>query len=148
MLKLSILMRKVRENHSTCTSRSRENICSSSGCARKKERQDETQFTTKIAGKNLVIWVPVISLCKIFIPSYLFDGLLCWNWPFSPPNRKTLQKKLYWMHEIFVRKNVSHHFRPRLTPLLKGVNSYWHLMVRMPIQLWKMQNAREITMIP
>ncbi len=30
---------------------------------RKKERGDETQFTTKIDGK--------------FIPSYAFDGLLC-----------------------------------------------------------------------
>jgi hypothetical protein len=35
---------------------------------RKKERQDETQFTSKIGGKNLV-WFPIISLCKIFIPS-------------------------------------------------------------------------------
>jgi len=37
---------------------------------RKKERQDETQFTTKIGGK--LVWVPVISFCKIFIPSYVF----------------------------------------------------------------------------
>jgi hypothetical protein len=40
----------------------------------KKERGDETQFTTKIAkigGK--------------------FDALLCRNWLFSPPNRLTLQ---------------------------------------------------------
>jgi hypothetical protein len=35
---------------------------------REKERQDGTQFTTKIGGKKLV-WVPVISFCKIFIPS-------------------------------------------------------------------------------
>jgi hypothetical protein len=35
-----------------CTSRSSENICSSRGEAlRQKERQDETQFTTKIGGK-------------------------------------------------------------------------------------------------
>ncbi len=33
---------------------------------RKKEREDETQFTTKIGGKTLVC-VPVISFCKIFI---------------------------------------------------------------------------------
>ncbi len=47
---------------------------------RKKERGDETQFTTKIDGK--------------FIPSYAFDGLLSWNWqvlsPPPPPNRLTL----------------------------------------------------------
>jgi hypothetical protein len=39
---------------------------------RKKERQDETQFTTKIA-----IWVPVISFHEISIPSHAFDALLC-----------------------------------------------------------------------
>jgi hypothetical protein len=32
-----------------------------------------------------LVWVPVILLCKIFIPSYTFDALLCRNWPFSPP---------------------------------------------------------------
>jgi hypothetical protein len=38
-----------------------------------------------------LVWVPVISFCKIFIPSYAFDALLCQNWPFSPPNRLTLR---------------------------------------------------------
>jgi hypothetical protein len=38
---------------------------------RKKERQDETQFTTKIGGKTSS--VPVISFCKISIPGYAFD---------------------------------------------------------------------------
>ncbi len=37
-----------------------------------------------------LVWVPVISFCKIFNPSYAFDALLCRNWPFSPPNRLTL----------------------------------------------------------
>jgi hypothetical protein len=52
---------------------------------RKKKRQDETQFTTKIGGKTH-IWVPAISFGKIFILSYAFDGLLCRNQPFPPPN--------------------------------------------------------------
>jgi hypothetical protein len=26
-----------------------------------------------------LVWVPVIFFCKIFIPSYGFDGLLCQN---------------------------------------------------------------------
>jgi hypothetical protein len=41
--------------------------------------------------------VPIVSFCKIFnfIPSYMFDGLLCWKWPFSPPNRVTLWITLY-----------------------------------------------------
>jgi hypothetical protein len=34
---------------------------------RKKERQDETQFTTKIGGKKLV-WVPVTSFVKFSFP--------------------------------------------------------------------------------
>jgi hypothetical protein len=38
-----------------------------------------------------LVWVPIISRCKIFIPSSAFDALLCQNWPFSPPNRLTLQ---------------------------------------------------------
>jgi hypothetical protein len=29
-----------------------------------------------------LVWVPVICFCKIFILSYMFDALLCWNWPF------------------------------------------------------------------
>jgi hypothetical protein len=24
-----------------------------------------------------LVWVPIILFCKIFIPSYMFDGLLC-----------------------------------------------------------------------
>jgi hypothetical protein len=52
---------------------------------REKERGDETP---KLVEK--LVWLPVISFSKIFIPSYAFDALLCRNWPFSPPNRLTL----------------------------------------------------------
>jgi hypothetical protein len=45
-----------------------------------------------------LVWVPVISFCKILIPSYTFDALLCRNWPFSPPNRLTLLKNLLREH--------------------------------------------------
>jgi hypothetical protein len=38
-----------------------------------------------------LVWVPVISFCKIFLPSYKFDALLCRNWPFLPLNSLTLQ---------------------------------------------------------
>jgi hypothetical protein len=55
---------------------------------RKKEKQDETQFTTKIGGKTS-LGPSYISFSKIFIPSYAFDALLCRNWPFSPPNLVT-----------------------------------------------------------
>jgi hypothetical protein len=48
----------------------------------KKERQDESQFTTKLVEK--LVWVPVIWLSKIFILSLAFDALLCRNWSFSP----------------------------------------------------------------
>ncbi len=46
---------------------------------KKKERQDETQFITEIAEK--LVWIPIISFCKIFIPSYAFDALLSRSWP-------------------------------------------------------------------
>jgi hypothetical protein len=34
---------------------------------RKKERGDETEFTTKIGG--ILVWVPIISFCKISFPA-------------------------------------------------------------------------------
>jgi hypothetical protein len=43
---------------------------------RKNGRQDETQsLPPKLVEK--LVWVPVISLCEISIPSYRFDALLC-----------------------------------------------------------------------
>jgi hypothetical protein len=39
-----------------------------------------------------LVWVPVISFCKFFIASYAFDALLCWNWPFWPPNHVTFRR--------------------------------------------------------
>jgi hypothetical protein len=51
---------------------------------RKKERQDETQFITQIKLVKKLVWVAVISFCKIFILSLAFDALLCGNWSFSP----------------------------------------------------------------
>ncbi len=43
---------------------------------RQKETHDETQLTTKIGGKTS-LGPQVISFCKILIPSYVFDALLC-----------------------------------------------------------------------
>jgi len=43
-----------------------------------------------------LVWVPVISFRKIFIPSYAFDALLCRNGPFSPPDRLTLRITLIY----------------------------------------------------
>jgi hypothetical protein len=50
-----------------------------------KERQDETQFTTKIRGEKLVGVQQLFRFVNVFIASYAFDALLCWNWPFWPP---------------------------------------------------------------
>jgi hypothetical protein len=51
---------------------------------KKKERQDEKlSLSPKIGGK--LVWIPVILFCKIFIPGYLFDALLCPNWAFFAP---------------------------------------------------------------
>jgi hypothetical protein len=40
-----------------------------------------------------LVWVPVISLCKIFIPSYMFDGLW-WQMDHSPPQSRELYRYL------------------------------------------------------
>ncbi len=82
---------------------------------RKKERPDETQFTTKIGGK--LVWVPVISFCKVFILSYAFDALLCPNWPFPPPDRLTRWITLTccqfsnctWDVRVHAKRENSHH---------------------------------------
>jgi len=49
---------------------------------KKKERRDETQFTTKIGGKTSLNPSYFFSFL-IFIVSYMFDALLCQNWPFK-----------------------------------------------------------------
>jgi hypothetical protein len=43
-------MQKDKSNYSSCTGRSSENICTTSGGAQQKGKPDETQFTTKFAG--------------------------------------------------------------------------------------------------
>jgi hypothetical protein len=45
---------------------------------RQKEREDETQFTTKI-GRKTSLGPSYFLFVKIFIPSYAFDALLCRN---------------------------------------------------------------------
>jgi hypothetical protein len=81
-----------KSNYSSCRGRNSEDICSSSAvqALRNKETQDETQFTTKIGGKTS-LGLSYMSFCKILIPSYEFDALLCRNWSFSPPDRLTLR---------------------------------------------------------
>jgi hypothetical protein len=54
MIKLGIECTKFERNYSTCTGRSSENICNSSGGAQEnsllKKKKGETQFITKIDG--------------------------------------------------------------------------------------------------
>jgi hypothetical protein len=42
---------------------------------RKRKNKMKLNLQPKLVGK--LIWVPVILLLKIFIPSYVFDALLC-----------------------------------------------------------------------
>jgi hypothetical protein len=70
---------------------------------RKKERQDETQFNTKFGGKTSL--GPSYWFCKTFVPSHTLDALLCWNWPFSPPNRVTLQITLMPLSQAWDKAN-------------------------------------------
>jgi hypothetical protein len=53
---------------------------------RKKETQDETQFTIKVGGKTS-LGPSYFLFVKFSFPVNMFDALLCWNWPFLPLNR-------------------------------------------------------------
>jgi len=44
---------------------------------RKKKDNRKLSLPPKLVKK--LVWFPVISLCKIFIPNYAFDALLCSN---------------------------------------------------------------------
>jgi hypothetical protein len=83
MLKLSILCTRFEINCSSSTCKSSEIICSSSGGAQERWKTRWNSVYHQNWRKKLVL-VPVILLCKIFIPSYTFDSLLCRTWPFSP----------------------------------------------------------------
>jgi hypothetical protein len=49
-----------------------------------------------------LVWIPVISFHKIFIPSYAFDAVVYHSWPFSPPNRLTLGiTLLFEIYDVF-----------------------------------------------
>jgi hypothetical protein len=60
-------------------------------CRRSGKRKHWMKLSLPLKLVEKLLWVPVISFCKIFIPSSAFDGLLCQNWPLSPPNRLTLR---------------------------------------------------------
>ncbi len=85
-------------NYSSCTRRSSENICGSSAGAQEKGKTGwmKLSLAPKLVEKS--VWVPVMSFWKIFILRYVFDALLCLNWPFSPTNRMTLQITLLALH--------------------------------------------------
>ncbi len=59
-------------------------------CRRSGKRKHRMKLTLPPKLVEKLVWVPVISFCKIFIPSDSFHGLLCRNWPFSPRHRLTL----------------------------------------------------------
>jgi hypothetical protein len=64
--------------YSSYTGMSRENIRSSSGSAQEKGKTGWNSVLPQKLEEKLV-WVPVISFCKIFIPSYTH----VW-WPIMP----------------------------------------------------------------
>jgi hypothetical protein len=61
---------------------------------KKKERGDETQFTTKKFGGKKLVWVPVILFCEMSFPVQHLMPCYAQNWPFLPPNRLTLRISL------------------------------------------------------
>jgi hypothetical protein len=99
---------------------------------RKKERQDETQFTTKICGKSslgssyFVLYNFHSRLC------YTFDALLCRNWPFSSPNRLTVpMTSLTFFVICSILNPFAHHYYPTLNlwcPLISLSDLLWLLL--------------------
>ncbi len=116
MLKLSIECTRFETNYSSCTGRSSEFICSSGGGAQRKWKRGWNSICHQNCWKpGKLDWVPVISFCKIFIPSCVFDALICRNWQFSPPNRGTLRITLiitlfsnFWSFLICKFKDHAH----------------------------------------
>jgi hypothetical protein len=90
MWTLSIQCTRFKSNYSICTGRSIEIYIWS-----RKDRM-KLHLSPKLMDK--LVWVPVISFSRIFIPSSVFDGLLSRNRLFSPPNCETLQRSLLCMN--------------------------------------------------
>ncbi len=62
--------------------------CSSGGAQEKRKDRMKLSLPPKLVEKTSLglgsqLLFPFV---KIFIPGYAFDGLLCRNWPFSPPS--------------------------------------------------------------
>jgi hypothetical protein len=110
MLKLSIQCTTFESDYSVCTSRSSENICSSKS-RRSGKRRDWMKLSLPPKLVENLVWVPVISLCKIFIRSYMFDALLCHNWPFSPPNHRTLRITLLCLGILVIGFRVANSYQ-------------------------------------
>ncbi len=60
-------------------------------CRRSGKRKQKMKLSLPPKLVEKLVRVSVMSFCKIFIPSYEFDALLCRNQPFSPPDRLTLR---------------------------------------------------------
>ncbi len=76
LLKLSILCTRFERNYSSCTGRSSENLCSSSGAAQVKERRDETQKTINFDGFLSFITTTPLN-ANVLFGRYFFNLTLC-----------------------------------------------------------------------
>jgi hypothetical protein len=72
---------------------------------RRKKNGTKLSLPPKLVEK--LVWVPVISFCKLFIPSYAFDALLCCNLLFLPPSRQTLSITLIRTRCIAIHSEIS-----------------------------------------
>jgi hypothetical protein len=61
---------------------------------RSRKMKDRMKLSLRPKLEEKLDWVPVILFSKIFIPSYSFDALLCWNWLFSRLYRQVLYMSL------------------------------------------------------
>jgi hypothetical protein len=115
----------------SCIGRRSENIFSSTAGVQKKKGKTGWNSVCHQNWWKKLVWVPIIVFCKIFIPSYTFDALLCWNWSFLPPNQVTLQITL-------TRDVFSFKFEPVLfgfSFLREPLVLFWHFKIYVTIPL-------------
>ncbi len=80
MLKLSILCTRFESNYSSCTVK----IYVPVVWRRLEKWKDGTKVSLPPKFVEKLVWVPVISFCKISFPVTHLMPILCPNWPFSP----------------------------------------------------------------
>jgi hypothetical protein len=93
------------------------------------EAQDWMKLSLPPKLMENLICIPIIILFrKIFIPNYIFDALLCWNWLFSRPSRVTLRITLLLSAKnIYLQVSITYSFEKLKISCTYSVR--WSLMI-------------------